>query len=133
MGMDYTDLRQASGDEARVPACRHDVSLLARKLLCLDSGQDFLNQSTKSEYRARKHRLDCGFSDRVSRLFQRNPRQKRRSLVKKVSHRFESWCNHAADVSAPIATAVESPGCAKIHHERGKPLTLRKGRLIPPP
>src|SRR5947208_6867293 len=130
MGMDHTDLRQASGDEACVTASRYDVSLLARKLLCLDSGKDFLNQSTKSEYRARKHRLDCRFTDRVSRFFQRNLGQKRRSLVKKVSHRFESWCNHAADVSAPIGNDVESHGCAKIHHDRGKSIKLRNCRSV---
>src|SRR6266446_6854118 len=125
MGMDYTDLRQASGDEARVTACRYDVSLLARKLLCLDSGKDFLNQSTKSEYRARKHRLDRRFTDRVSRLFQRNPGQKRRSLVKKISHRFESRCNHPADVGTPVGNDVESHRCAKIHDDPGKSIKLR--------
>src|SRR6266404_6403830 len=130
MGIDHTDLRQASGDEARVTACRYDVSLLLRKLLCFDSCKNFPNQPTVSEYRARKHRLDCGFTDRVSRLFQRNPRQKRRLLVKKVSHRFESWCNHAADVSAPIGNDVESHGCAKIHHDRGKSIKLSNCRSV---
>src|SRR5260370_20507780 len=130
MGIDPTDFGQASGDEARVTACRYDVSLVARKLLRLDSGKDFLNQSTKSEYRARKHRLDRRFTDRMSRLFQRNPGQKRSSLVKKVSHRFESWCNHAADVGAPIGNDVERHRCAEIHHDRGKSIKLRNCRSV---
>ena len=116
--MNHRDLWQLAGNEARIPASRDDGNFFTRKLLRFDSPQNLPNQSTVTEDGAGTHCLNGRFTDGTVWLFQRQPREQRCPLVKKICHRFESRRNHAADVPAPFGNHIESHRCAEVHDDR---------------
>jgi hypothetical protein len=63
-------------------------------------------------------------------LFERQYREQRRPLVKKICYRFESRRNHAADIAAPLGNHIESHCCAEIHNDRRPSIKFGNSRGI---
>src|SRR5262249_19423046 len=128
--MNRRDLRQLAGNKARITTSRNDGNFLARKLLCSDSRQNLPNQSTVAEDGTGTHCLNSRFTDCTVWFFQRHPREQRCPLVKKICHRFESWCNHAADVAAPLRNHIKSHCCAEVHDDRRRSVKFDNSRGV---
>lgn len=115
--MNHCDLRQLAGNKACITASRDDGNFFTRKLLSLDSRQNLPNQSTVTEDGTGTHCFNSRFTNGTMWLFQRQPREQRRPLIKKICHRFQSRRNYAANVPATAGNHVERHSCAEVYDD----------------
>jgi len=128
--MNQRDFRHLAGNKTRITTSRDDGNFFAWKLLRFDSRQNLPNQSTVTEDGTTTHCLNSRPPDGAGWLFQRQPRQQRSPLIKKICHRFDSGRNHAADVSATFGNHIEGRCRAKIDNNGGASVKFGHSRGI---